>query len=194
MSFDTDIYPLRTDRSRFTEALLSKYRSEWRNVVRTQGASFVQGGPRQPTDQDKKRMEGLLRAWRGQITDQYLDRQDVLNRRGAFQSVEAALEAISRDAPHGAVRYLRDEIERNRVPYFFGNQLSPVWGYDQYFSALLTWEYDHCFGLLSDIMADAGVVGAGRNVTLLAAGRWIMDHRWHGIYKFYNIQFVDRYF
>lgn len=204
-SFAEDIYPHRTSRRAFVTALLGKIDTNWTQVVSVGGATEVPGDVQRcridmsrgdfscdyaPVHMDKVRIRALLRGWAREVSDRYLD-LNLVNRlhMRRHESQQAAFDLLRQNAPAGAVQFLMDEIEHNRMPHFFGTQLWDGWGYNQYFSALLHWDDGHCYGLINALRREQGRFGAGGTPGHLwaAVRRWIAANQRNGVYEAFNV-------
>jgi len=204
-SFAEDIYPHRTDRANFTQRLLGKIDRSWTRVTAVGQGSHVPGDVQRcridmsrgsyscdyaPVDLDKRRVRAVLKAWRRSISDRYLELQLVKRfEHRRHESVQAAFDLIRQNAPSGAVMFLMNEIEHNRMPYLFGPNLWDGWGYNEYFSALLHWDDRHCYGLINELRREQGRYGAGGTPGHLWAGvrNWIAANQSNGVYREFRV-------
>ncbi|NNE98500.1 MAG: hypothetical protein HKN25_05705 [Pyrinomonadaceae bacterium] len=178
MSFQTEIYPYRNDRSQFPRRLLAKVDAEFTEIVSVagrgrrqlggsrchwsfnhgEGAWYGGGQTRQVCDfsatlTDKKVVKALLKGWAREISDRYLDYRLINNTFGSrrFESRRNAYETIRQNAPAGAVKFLYNELPGNSRFNLFGNSIAQDMDYNTYFSTLLAWDDLHCFGLVMEI-------------------------------------------
>lgn len=189
MSFGTEVYPYRNNRGEFTRRLLNKL-IEWQHVV---SIGWAPGASRAVQFMEKTRCEALLKAWRGDFTDRYLEREQVTNFAdrsyiGVGNAEQVIFEQIRQNAPQGAVKFIADELEHCRDYPVFGSSLREGYNYDSFFSTLLHWDEIHCYGLISEI--NAKLANAAPHPVYIAASNWIGYQAQHrvGIYAQYNIQ------
>jgi len=185
MSFYTDIYPYACNRDELITRLLQKASSsEWRTV----------------DPNHRRRVEALLRAWRREITDRYLDLALLGNirMRGPYRSLHQVFDLIRQNSPPGAVWFIRNAIEESRTWPFFGRNLTVFvdtarqhFDYNDYFGQLLQWDNDHCHGLLPKL-SDELSGARPQDYVWQAAGRWIAQNQRIGVYRYYHIEWASR--
>lgn len=210
MSFQSEIYPYRTNRVEFTSRLLRNLDS-WTEVtnlpISRERPGFVQrcqisGHSFEcnytPAWMDKRRIRALLKAWSRQISDRYLDLN--LVSRGETRSnstTQIAFDNIRRNkSAGGAVSFIMNELEwerTNNSPTFFGQNMYDNYGYNTYFTYLLRWGDLHCYGLIRELQMQEArhSIGGGSSLHPVwrAAKDWLYRNRNNGVYAYYNLQY-----
>jgi hypothetical protein len=142
-------------------------------------------------------VKALLRGWRREISDRYLDLQDLIRlARRTFRSEREAFAAIRPNAPVGAVRFVMNELERVERPFaLFGQRVSPRVTYNDYYTALLGWDEDHLIGLIAHINhlnASASIGGAiGLHPVWHAALNWLVANQANGVYAAAGVSLAE---
>ena len=212
MSFRDEVYPYRNNRTEFPSRLLRKVDTHFTTIVDVgrQEATTL-GGERcewtfnngtrlerllgmgtpakvcnvRPQRVDKLILKILLRAWKRELSDRYLDRRSTetlcLRR---FDSDAAAYDELRQNAPRGAVKFAYNELPAATVSNrpLFGNRLREDLDYNDYYSMLLYWNQLHCFSVIariSQMKALVGATGGGGAVHAgwEAANNWIVDNQ-----------------
>lgn len=202
-SFATDIHPVRNQRHEFVGRLLARIDRDWREVKAVGHNVQMPGGVqrehiagstvqvnRAPVYMDKQRVGAVLKAYARVIPDRYLDLQALrrFERRG-YPNVQAALDTIQPNAPLGAVDFIYNSFGRAR-PALAGADLWDGWGFDEYFSAVLTWDDRHALGLANELRREYGRYAAGgRQPHFWAAvAEWVRRNQGQGIYLAANVR------
>jgi len=186
MSFASEIHPLRNQRIRFINALLSKVDREFTRVERVPGSRKIPGGGRcgwgkcdfKPIPSDRAVVKALLRGWKRELSDRFIDlpTYESLFRTVRVKSVDQAYDLIRLNWTNGGcVQFLFNQLS-NPPTGLFGSKVTSIPSYNQYFSRLMAWDDKRCFGLMNFIAKDAGRFAAadeGVHIYHRAATRWI---------------------
>jgi hypothetical protein len=202
MSFKDEIYPHRTNRIKFVGTLIDHVDRDWKKMT-TVGHSYVLPGfvkrnNKAPVNIDRQRVKALLHAWARKVPDRYLDLASVRSfAYRKFRNQDALLVVMKKNASlGGAVRFIRNELESSGTgqrcsTVFFGPKLFANWSYDTYYSYLLNWDDNYCYGLIRALQMKSftAVLGGGSSTSNAwrAAKDWIVQNKRNGVYKFYNI-------
>ena len=166
MSFRELVYPHRENRLAFVTAVkfvlmgnsfcwkriehLSDRQKKYRaRAVREPGQSFEDyiKGRYLPKAADRRRVLAILSAW-GEKDDRYVDFQ-------ALRSIHITpgwtMPALEQRVAENAVKHIRKELEA--LDHFFGKALPEHTTFDSYFTGLLAWDFDHCFGVVRAIVS-----------------------------------------
>lgn len=202
MRFRDEAWQLRNQRSAFTRCLLRRINKGWTEITRVRGRwpghnrlTYSAGRTNlntTPTSFDRQRLSLLVRAWRRDLADDYLNLQRVRSlaaNRGT--TIRDAYAQINDRSPRGAVRSIFDDLNHCREPVFIGPRLFDGWSYNTYLNYLLAWDDLHCYGLLRELMVQQGRYGLGGGSSIhpvwQAARNWLFLHRDQGVYSGYGI-------
>lgn len=215
MSFASEIYPQRHNHRRMASRLLAKVETHFTRLVPVPGfgvpnenartryeivsdsgwladmfalgdyrAEQIQNFTAQRTD--KKAVKLLLKAFKRDIPDRYIDYQTIRSFRGSGNSItrEEAYRQIRRNAPSGCVKFIFNELpksgENHRGLHLFGNGITEDMTYNQYYSRLVQWDNLHCFGLIMEI--------SRLNNLLQLGGGNAVGSKWHAASAFVHHQ------
>lgn len=198
MTFQSYVYPHRNNQPEFTKRLIEKVDTEFTEIVslpgnprRTLGGNrcrlSLNQGPLLQTLlgmgevgyvcnydallSDKVVAKSLLRAWRRDIPDRYLDFAAVSQfQRRRFSSHADAYATIRQNAPRGAVKFLYNELSRSTGNLSLaGNSISRDMTYNRFYSTLIAWDKLHCFGLVMELQRLNNQLSLGGGSTVPAA-------------------------
>jgi hypothetical protein len=121
-NYIADVYPHRNDLHRFVNLLLRASPSQYTENLELGYLGRRPGSrSRIPQELDKVRVRALLDAWNRHISDRYLDfpRVQTLDRAfdprlGRGVAVRQAQHLIDQNASHGAVKFIYNELSRDR--------------------------------------------------------------------------------